>query len=171
VALALAGCSTGPTGLPSPGTTSTAAASTSSVAKRYQAIAAVIDLEGTQLPGLLEHLPASDSGPQMLQALDPYINAVKTYLREVKEIPWPGPIASDAHAVEQRTGSLIGVLESIGTQTVSTIPSWLARLEAANKMAGEATSKLRHALGLPPSGHLNSGSIVETRWVVGPAAR
>ena len=71
VALALAGCSTGPTDRPPPGTTSTAAASITSVAKRYQAIAAVIDLEGTQLPGLLEHLPASDSGPQMLQALQP----------------------------------------------------------------------------------------------------
>jgi hypothetical protein len=170
VGLALAGCSTGPTDRPSPATTSTVAASTTSVAKRYQAIAAVIDLEGTQLPGLLEHLPASDTGPQMLQALEPYINGVKIYLREVKEISWPGALAADAHLVERRTGTLIAVLESIGTQTVSTVPSWLARLEAANKVAGEATSKLRHALGLPPPGHLNSGSIVETGNVVDTAS-
>ena len=96
---------------------------------------------------------------------------MKTYLQEVKEIPWPGPLAADAHLVEQRTGALIRVLQSIGTQTISTVPSWLRRLEAANKVAGEATSKLRHALGLPPSGHLNSGSIVETGRVVDSAFR
>jgi hypothetical protein len=171
VALALAGCSTGPTDRPSPGTTSTTTASRTSVAKRYQAIAAVIDLEGTQLPGLLEHLPASDTGSQMLRALEPYIDGVKTYLRQVKEIPWPGAIAGHVHLVEQRTGALIGVLQSIGTQTISTVPSWLRRLEAANKLAGEATSQLRHALGLPPAGHLNSGSIVETGNVVDTGSR
>lgn len=166
VALALAGCSKGPTDGPSPSTTSTSAAAIVSLAKRYQAIAAVIDLEGTQLPGLLEHLPASDTGPQVLQALEPYINGVKTYLQEVKEISWPAAIAPEAHVVEQRTGALIRVLESVGTQTISTVPSWLLRLEAASKVASEATSKLRHVLELPPSGHPNSGSIVETKSVV-----
>jgi hypothetical protein len=166
VALALAGCSEGPTAGPATTTTSTAPASIVRLAKRYQAIAAVIDLEGTQLPALLEHVPTSDTGPQVLQALEPYINGVKTYLQEVKEISWPRAVAPDAHVVEQRTGALIRVLESVGTQTISTIPSWLARLEAANKVAGEATSKLRNVLGLPPSGHPNSGSIVETGSVV-----
>ena len=166
VALVLAGCSKGSTDGPSRGTTSTAPASIGALAKRYQAIAAVIDLEGTQLPGLLEHLPASDTGTQMLQALEPYINGVKTYLHQVKEISWPRSIAPDAHVVEQRTGAVIRALESLGTQTISTVPSWIARLEAADKVASEATSTLRHALGLPPSGHLNSGSIVETGSVV-----
>jgi hypothetical protein len=62
------------------------------------------------------------------------------------------------------------VLESVGTQTISTVPSWLLRLEAASKVASEATSKLRHVLGLPPSGHPNSGSIVETKSVVDTAS-
>jgi hypothetical protein len=159
VLLVLAGCPRAGTG-----TTASHPTATTSIAilgKRYQALAVPVDVAGAQFASQLDHLPATDTGPQVLEVLEPYINAMKTFQQGIRATTWPAAIVPDAHTVENRVSVVIRVLQDVATQTTSTVQSWLTRLGGAITTMRVATTKLRHDVGLPPAKNPGVGSAVE----------
>lgn len=106
------------------------------------------DAAGAQVASQVQSLPATATGPQVLQVLQPYIAAAQKYQHEVGAMHFPPKIASDAHALVTQVGALAAVMQGI-SQNNFTIGSWATQFESASTATKASAQKLRQHLGLP----------------------
>jgi hypothetical protein len=104
----------------------------------------------TSVENAVDALPGSASVSQVASTVAPLIAAIQTYQTQLTDLPWPSTMVSDAHAVIQDLGAVLGVLQATGQQNGLTGGAWSAQLEAATGSEKAAANTLRHDLGLPP---------------------
>lgn len=155
----MAGCSSAgsnppggsaPTSTTSPTTTTTSHTTLGDVADFFEADENAANTVADRVQATVETLPADATGPQALQALEPLISAAQKYQTQITDLPWSPPFVSDAHALVDAVGSLIGVMESVSSQNAFSIQSWVTQFESAAEAEHSAANILRHDLGLPP---------------------
>jgi len=104
----------------------------------------------TQAGTAIDRLPSDASASALAAAAAPIVSGGQAYLTQLQHLPWPTSMTSDAKALEEELSRYIELVQSARIATVSSDATW-SHAESVLATLGQATNKLRHDLGLPPT--------------------
>ena len=103
----------------------------------------------TQAGGTIDSLGSDPSASALAAAAAPIVTAGQKYLMQLRHLPWPANMISDAKALEAAVARYVELVQSARNANVSSQATWN---DAALVLATvrQATNKLRHDFGLLP---------------------
>jgi len=156
VALAVAGCSSGGSSSPSTPTASTSTTASANggsgsgtpAAQAFLSAANSVDSSYTTWKAAADHAVTVSSLAQPAAA---YAAALTSFDDAVAALDVTGRTETDAQALIAADRTVIGLLESAGSQTSATASNWVSTLRSDGDVAVAASDTVRSDLGLPPA--------------------
>ncbi len=120
------------------------------VAAQYQAAVRTADAATCTFNKAVGALGPDPQVRETRNLVPPVARALRTFRRQLGDIPWPAAARADAVKLQQATDAIVSDIEALPDQSPSSMGSWTTKTQQDKATFAGATRALRARIGLLP---------------------